>query len=44
MRKLRIMEKSHGIWTMECQLILDSNYLAVLDKKTGVNTKKTIKY
>lgn len=40
MRKLRIMEKSHGIWTMECQLILDSNYLAVLDKKTGVNTKK----
>jgi len=35
MRKLRIMEKSHGIWTMECQLILDANYLAILDKKTG---------
>lgn len=37
MRKLRIMEKSQGIWTMECQLMIDNNYLVVLDKKNGVN-------
>lgn len=36
MRKLRVMEKSHGIWTMECQMMIDVNYLVVLDKKTGV--------
>lgn len=35
MRKLRIMEKSQGIWTMECQLLIDSKYLIVYDKKNG---------
>lgn len=35
MRKLRIMEKSQGIWTMECQIMLDANYLVVYDKKNG---------
>ncbi len=39
MRKLRIMEKTQGIWTMECQVMIDSNYVVVFDKKTGVNWK-----
>ena len=38
MRKLRVMEKSQGIWTMECQMMIDVNYLVVLDKKTGVRS------
>ena len=37
MRKLRIMEKSQGIWTMECQLMIDTNFLVVYDKKNGVS-------
>ena len=36
MRKLRLMEKTQGIWTMECQLLVDNNYLIVYDKKNGV--------
>lgn len=40
MRKLRVMEKSHGIWTMECQMMIDVNYLVVLDKKTGQEVEK----
>jgi hypothetical protein len=36
MRKLRIMEKSQGIWTMECQIMIDSNFLVAFDKKNGV--------
>ena len=39
MRKLRIMEKSQGIWTMECQIRINATSLIVLDKKTGVNLK-----
>jgi epidermal growth factor receptor kinase substrate 8 len=35
MRKLRIMEKSQGIWTMECQLMVDNSYLIIYDKKNG---------
>lgn len=35
MRKLRIMEKSQGIWTMECQILIDSKYLVVYDKKNA---------
>jgi epidermal growth factor receptor kinase substrate 8 len=35
MRKLRMMEKTHGIWTMECQLLVDKNYIVVYDKKNG---------
>ena len=38
MRKLRLMEKSQGIWTMECQLMVDNNYLIVYDKKNGVRS------
>lgn len=34
-RKLRILEKSQGIWTMECQLLIDLNYLVLYDKKNG---------
>ena len=37
MRKLRIMEKSQGIWTMECQIMIDENYLVAFDKRTGVS-------
>ena len=37
MRKLRLMEKSQGIWTMECQILVDVNYLIVYDKKNGVS-------
>ena len=38
MRKLRIMEKSaQGIWTMDCQILIDSNYLVIFDRKNGVN-------
>lgn len=37
MRKLRIMEKTQGIWTMECQIMIDENYLVAFDKKTGVS-------
>lgn len=35
MRKLRIMEKTQGIWTMDCQLMIDENYIVAFDKKTG---------
>jgi epidermal growth factor receptor kinase substrate 8 len=35
MRKLRLMEKSQGIWTMECQLQVDGKFLIVYDKKNG---------
>ncbi len=38
MRKLRVMEKSQGIWTMECQVLIDNNYLVVFDKKHGVSS------
>lgn len=34
-RKLRQMEKSQGIWSMEVQIMIDSKYLVIFDKKTG---------
>lgn len=34
-RKLRNMEKVHGIATMHCQILIDTNYLVVYDKKLG---------
>ena len=34
-RKLRAMEKSQGIWRMECQLMIDARNVVVFDKKTG---------
>lgn len=37
MKKLRIMEKSQGIWTMDCELMIDKKYLVILDKKSGVS-------
>jgi len=40
MRKLRVMEKSQGIWTMECQILIDNNYIVVYDKKHGVSSSK----
>lgn len=40
MRKLRIMEKSQNIWTMECQIMIDSSFLVVIDKKTGQIVEK----
>ena len=42
MRKLRIMEKSQGIWTMECQIRINATSLIVLDKKTGVKSNQFI--
>lgn len=35
MRKLRQMEKSQGLWAMECQLMIDGKNVVVFDKKTG---------
>lgn len=35
MRKLRIMEKSQAIWTMECQILIDPKCLVIYDKKTN---------
>jgi epidermal growth factor receptor kinase substrate 8 len=38
MRKLRIMEKSaHGIWPMDCEILIDKFNLMILDKKSGVS-------
>lgn len=34
MRKLRIMEKSQGVWTMSCQILIDTKYIVLYDKKT----------
>ncbi|RNA18286.1 epidermal growth factor receptor kinase substrate 8 1 isoform X1 [Brachionus plicatilis] len=34
MRKLRILEKSQGIWTMSCQILIDTKYMVLYDKKT----------
>ena len=36
MRKLRLMERSQGIWTMDCEIMIDKRFLVILDKKTGV--------
>jgi hypothetical protein len=36
MKKLRSMEKSIGLWAMDCQIAIDSDILIILDKKTGV--------
>src|SRR4051812_48029247 len=35
MRKLRIMEKSQGIWTMECQILIGERAIIAYDKKSG---------
>jgi epidermal growth factor receptor kinase substrate 8 len=35
MRKLRIMEKSQGIWTMECQIMITNKHVIAFDKKTN---------
>jgi epidermal growth factor receptor kinase substrate 8 len=35
MRKLRAMEKAKGILKTECQIMIDTNYLIVYDKKDG---------
>ena len=37
MRKLRLMERSQGVWTMDCEIMIDKKFLVILDKKTGVN-------
>ncbi len=36
MRKLRLMERSQGVWTMDCEIMIDKRFLVILDKKTGV--------
>ncbi|RNA40676.1 epidermal growth factor receptor kinase substrate 8-like isoform X1 [Brachionus plicatilis] len=35
MRKLRSMEKLHGVATMHCQVLIDPNYLVVYDKNSA---------
>jgi hypothetical protein len=37
MKKLRSMEKTIGLWAMDCQLVVDVDILVILDKKTGVS-------
>jgi epidermal growth factor receptor kinase substrate 8 len=37
MRKLRLMERSQGVWTMDCEIMIDKRFLVILDKKTGVS-------
>ena len=36
MRKLRLMERSQGVWTRDCEIMIDKRFLVILDKKTGV--------
>ncbi len=36
--KLKHLETTKGIWTMRCQLVIESRDLVILDKQTGVST------
>ena len=34
--KLKHLEMTKGIWTMRCQLIIESRDVVIVDKQTGV--------
>ena len=37
MRRLRYMEKSEGIWPMECRMMIDKHNLYIIEKQTNVS-------
>ena len=37
--KLKHLEMTKGIWTMRCQLIIETRDLVIIDKQTGVRTQ-----
>lgn len=39
-RKLRILEKSQGVWPMDCKLQIDTNFLIIYDKENGNEVEK----
>uniref|UniRef100_A0A0B7BBK8 SH3 domain-containing protein n=1 Tax=Arion vulgaris TaxID=1028688 RepID=A0A0B7BBK8_9EUPU len=40
LRKLRQMENTTGIWTMRCALVVERNYIIILDNSTGEELEK----
>lgn len=44
MRKLRILEKSQGIWPMDCELVIDAGNLILIEKKSNVSTQITFHF
>lgn len=43
LRKLRQMENTTGIWTMRCILIVERNYVVVVDNSTGVSFRVVVR-
>ena len=37
--KLKHLEMTKGIWTMRCQLIIETRDLVIIDKQTGVRAQ-----
>lgn len=37
MRRLRYMEKSEGIWPMECRMMIDKRNVYIIEKQTNVS-------